>query len=700
LEEALRANNMVYRGLPVKIYYDEPSGPEDAEMIAYPGEVDVLGQEESHPDPHLRGSGFGVLDVRFPNYSDAFSPWEVSMENMSISRPLLSEEENKLMFDTVSLLLRKESYFEHFRMPVDTARYSDYNRMVEVSMNLLFIKRRLETNYYASKLSAVADVRLIRDSCIKYNTIENELTRTAGEMCDEFEAKVLGAEEHSFIITEEEFTRLTDDSHNQVANRHVPTVRLRLRQRISQVASQNQSSSEARGRTRRQSSLESLPLPQQPATRRMGLRSEFEASTSQRRTRSRGPAPPMEAPTSQRRATRSRDPAPDDTEVLGRISRSRRLEANDEGAVDSNHLGTRRSARSSAPPNNYEEPESADESEDDAHQELGRASDGPARRERSSNQSSVVDENVSHDENDEKDEDELESPAARQTSGGRARGTRHGSRSKATSRRTRTDGDSEPETGASSAEESEAASHVSEEDDNVDSDEYEAKSITRRKTAPVAQQQVVRSSPRTKRRAFSVEIEDSPQRRSNRNAAKLHSSYKESASDLEAEEEESDDSAEQVANSRSRPRNVSARAQSSRPKRTRYEELPSDSEPEEEDVEEVPSSRGRSRKNRSYAELPSDFEEEEDFSDDEKPRSSRKRQQGKRRSKTSNLLFEACSLFSTYSLRTENSNSGSPVSKRKRAASPARIPQLSKWPEIKVKDITRVAKAVLIKVVR
>ena len=146
-------------------------------------------------------------------------------------------------------------------------------------MSLLFIKRRIESNYYGSKLSVVGDVRLVKENCIKYNSIQNDLSDVANQMCDEFERHVLSDDELALLISEDEFTRLSNISQT-------PDSVLPLRSRM----------------TRRQSSLESLPQPSQHRV----LRDDFEASAAAR----------------PRRSVRSRDPTPD-TEVLGRISRRR-----------------------------------------------------------------------------------------------------------------------------------------------------------------------------------------------------------------------------------------------------------------------------------------------------------------------------------------------------------------------------------------
>jgi hypothetical protein len=446
---------------------------------------------------------------------------------------------------------------------------------------------------------------LVRDNSTKYNTIENDLSKIACDVCNEFEAKVLSSEELSQIITEEEFTRLLDDSQNQVENRRVPTVRLRLHQGSNAPTSENQASNEStyslrdRGRTRRQSSLESLPLPGAASIRRRVLRNEFEATSS-----------------SQRRSTRSRDPTPV-TEVLGRTSRSRsgalgsehrdnQASENPEGndangdVADLNESEDDRkpSAHSSVSSNNYEE-EQGYSSDEDADQTLDQAeSKIPARRSQRQVKRSAAVEDSSHGEG----EDEPENYAVGQASRGRARATRSSSSPRETQalskKRQRTRGisrargESGRESGLSESEDSEGESAISDEDEEDDDNSvgYQARSPVRRKRASssVRQQQAVRTSPRSKRKMKFALPEDSPTRRSSRSCARHHSSYTEFPSDFEPEEEESDDSVEEA----SMPKNGSRRATS------KIEQLPSDFEDEEELSEEEETSRRHSSKKR------------------------------------------------------------------------------------------------------
>ncbi|OEU18483.1 hypothetical protein FRACYDRAFT_183258, partial [Fragilariopsis cylindrus CCMP1102] len=78
-------------------------------------------------------------------------------------------EENKSVLTELNRLLRKNNIANHLSLPVDQERYFDYANMVEIPMDMMFVKRRLAANYYGSNLGVAADLRLIRDNCIKYN---------------------------------------------------------------------------------------------------------------------------------------------------------------------------------------------------------------------------------------------------------------------------------------------------------------------------------------------------------------------------------------------------------------------------------------------------------------------------------------------------------------------------------------------------
>lgn len=232
------------------------------------GQIEALiPEEESSSDPHMTGSGFGVIRVDFGDgWVDDFSPWDLCMADLSISRPQLSEADKKLVLEKLDVQCRKNEVAQHFNLGVDTSRYCDYERMIEVEMYLMAVKRRLQKDYYSSKFAVIQDLRLIKENCIKYNGNEHELVRIAKRMCEEFESSLLSEDEASFLS---ECDTLTLSRDRRAENRRAPRIRINLRQRTSRVSANqhlpNQGRSNRQARLQRLSSLENLPAPPEAA---------------------------------------------------------------------------------------------------------------------------------------------------------------------------------------------------------------------------------------------------------------------------------------------------------------------------------------------------------------------------------------------------------------------------------------------------
>jgi Bromodomain len=196
LERTLVDRDFSFESLDIHLYYCDPDvNEEDQEMQLYPAVVKSLGEEEAQSNPHLRGSGFGVLNVDCEEYDDNFSPWEVMVDQATPGRPGLSEEDMKVVADALRKQMRKPAVREFYSKPVDTERYYDYLNMVEIPMDLSFIHRRFHSDYYATKLSVVADIKLIHHNSVKYNGNVGQLQEIAAAMHEEFEQQVLTEEE-------------------------------------------------------------------------------------------------------------------------------------------------------------------------------------------------------------------------------------------------------------------------------------------------------------------------------------------------------------------------------------------------------------------------------------------------------------------------------------------------------------------------
>lgn len=309
LENNFRSRGMVFQGLEVDLYYDAEQRGEDAEMDIWAFSVtDLVDDDDCLSSVHLRRSGYGVVQVAGDNgYEDAASPWELNTEGADLDRPCLADDEKISVLAALNSLLETKEVAEHLSMPVDQERYSDYASMVEVAMDIMFIKRRLADNYYSCRLGVAGDLRLIRDNCVKYNTSDNEMSETAARMCTDFEQKILSDEERDQIVSEDAYNRI---SQEQMDGRQVPTIRIRLRSTRGQGTSETSVSTSARRYTLRdrtgaqaRSALASLPAPEVGATRTRGQR---DLDTRDRRGRQN-----------------ARQQGRDATDLLGQVSRLR-----------------------------------------------------------------------------------------------------------------------------------------------------------------------------------------------------------------------------------------------------------------------------------------------------------------------------------------------------------------------------------------
>jgi Bromodomain len=179
---------------------------EDTEYVSFLGHVVKVSSamEANNSHPSLSGSGMGSLDIVWDQgtdkETDQVSPWNVSVltPNAQIEapeRPRLSENEKRRVRDALNTIGNLPGADQFFLFPVDLSKYSDYTSRVEVPMDLSFMKNRLDADYYATRYSAVADVRLIYLNCKKYNGDSDELSILASSMLEKFEEFVLDEQE-------------------------------------------------------------------------------------------------------------------------------------------------------------------------------------------------------------------------------------------------------------------------------------------------------------------------------------------------------------------------------------------------------------------------------------------------------------------------------------------------------------------------
>jgi len=642
LESHVRTRRGDVAGLEVDLYYEQEQG--DSDLQVWPATIEAVLPDEGHSDVHLQGSGFGAVQVwdGSEENRDYVSPWELNTEGVNLTRPCVSDSEKESILQELNRLLRKDDIANHLSMPVDQERYCDYANMVEIPMDIMFIKRRLAANYYGSKLAVAADLRLIRDNCIKYNTDDNEMSEVAETMCTEFEENVLSEEERSQMISEEDFDNIQKE---QSEGRQVSSMRIRLSARTIQEASEAAASSGGRYTLRDrttggQSSLESLPAPDNGPAQRQNRRNSGTSDVSREVNNLRG---------------RGRN---NETDVLGNVSRLR-------AAIDA---GQRNSRRLRIPEN----------------QDVGRRRSTRGAR------------NVSYNDESDENEDVIITTTRRSARSSVSRNPRElqeteeitnstTSRAIRSTRSTRQAAESDED---ESGENPDAERQYSVEGDNAAASPEESDF---EEEAPPPKRS--RTSPRTRRTSSRVPepAEESPGRRSSRRASATRRVYEEVESDAEeymSEESEVSEVSEVSALNTSRNSRRNSRAsqaahespvgRSSRrnasKKRSMYEEVESDeeeyvsepeSEPEDSEEEVKPAGRGRRRPATSYTDVDSDVDESEE--EDSSPRRSASKR--KRQSK--------------------------PATKKRARGGSAEPPDLRRWPRIPVGDITQVTREML-----
>ena len=198
---------------PIEAMYRAESQVEDDEFEPWKGRVERFLDDDSN-DPNLQGSGFDSIEVSWGSRDerDRVSTWEVnvigSVQPGAVARPSLSEDEKqdiRRALNEIKAVKRvDEDGFEIkvediFQLPVDETRYSDYSTRVEVPMDLSFVSKRIAGDYYANIFSVVADIRLIRENCAKYNSDHDCLTLLANDMAARFEELMLSEDQRNIL---------------------------------------------------------------------------------------------------------------------------------------------------------------------------------------------------------------------------------------------------------------------------------------------------------------------------------------------------------------------------------------------------------------------------------------------------------------------------------------------------------------------
>lgn len=183
----------------------DPEGIEVTDFLSLPDEKDC-GEEDGKYDTfscsvlctienfeqelHFQNSGYNALHIRYDTSDEGnVCPWDVSIRGQENDAPLppsLSSDQKIAISSILDEIENDEYVYSVFSAPVDTRVFADYMQMIEVPMNISFIRRRLNQNYYTSILSIESDMKLIRDNCLKYNRQGSDITKEAVKLYENF----------------------------------------------------------------------------------------------------------------------------------------------------------------------------------------------------------------------------------------------------------------------------------------------------------------------------------------------------------------------------------------------------------------------------------------------------------------------------------------------------------------------------------
>jgi hypothetical protein len=193
-------------------------GDEDEKFETAPCNIISI-TENFDQELHFQNSGYNSLKIRYESLDEGVAcPWDVSIRGKENEAPLpasLSSEQKKVISSILDELEKDEYVYSVFSAPVDTRVFVDYLQMIEVPMDTSLIRRRLNKNYYTNVLSVVADMKLIRDNCLKYNKQDSEISKEGNKLYDSFSHAI----DHQLSAVGFETVERTTDTSTRSSNR-------------------------------------------------------------------------------------------------------------------------------------------------------------------------------------------------------------------------------------------------------------------------------------------------------------------------------------------------------------------------------------------------------------------------------------------------------------------------------------------------
>ena len=140
---------------------------------------------------HFQGSGYNSVHIQYESSDDGnlANAWDVTVRGTEKSCPLparLTDAQTEAVVEILDSLESDVYVQATFSAPVDTRCFVDYLMMIEVPMDISTIRRRLQQQYYTNVYSVLADVKLIRDNCLKYNKMGSEISNEALKLLETF----------------------------------------------------------------------------------------------------------------------------------------------------------------------------------------------------------------------------------------------------------------------------------------------------------------------------------------------------------------------------------------------------------------------------------------------------------------------------------------------------------------------------------
>lgn len=200
--------------------------------------VDFESSGFAETERHFKQCGYDCVRLKWEDDTEGHAClWELNVKKMPIEDiplpPGISESAQIRLLETLTAVVNEEGdsrIKDFFFLPVDTRRYSDYELMIEVPMDLSLVKRRLQHSYYTNLDSFLNDIKLIKLNCNKYNDESADICEVADKLyrCFEDQVREIEASQPAVDPDPEKIQKLLLEKVNAL---NLPTLESRRRSR-------------------------------------------------------------------------------------------------------------------------------------------------------------------------------------------------------------------------------------------------------------------------------------------------------------------------------------------------------------------------------------------------------------------------------------------------------------------------------------